>query len=564
MSERKIVVLNSGGFDSVVMCHLVRELHPHDEVHSLFFDWKQLCLKSERECSHKCADKLGFIKKDFDLQYFDWGDSSITNGNSDSQYVPLRNLVFLSYALSYAEGIGADIVYVAFVKNPYGTYFEDSNPDFLGRVNALSDLFHIKVEAPFIDCCKNTVLLSYARLFGIAREEVHSCNFSNEPCGECPDCVALKEIFNEVDSHLIDDMVIDNDFQIDGRILSEMKSSPLPTGIKIYLNNDCQFHCRHCFIGNKELVGKPLSVDEWDSVLSQAYDMGVRNVDFFGKEPLYDDKVFSLMDSCRERGMSYSIVTNGVNVPKYISRLCEYKPHVVVSVESLSSLTDYRDGGNHLSEALSLLNDYDIPRSVSVDLSNSNVSDFSVLLDELYWLGVYTVYVKPLRPMGDSEDFLLNRLIDDRAILGAVKEASVRATNEKGMDITFSFSQMDLHRLCGDNELWNDYLGFCIDHRADNVDGVYFSFELYCHRWLDKFAITPDGYVLGCAADYYTDYGNNPNVRNGNSLLDIVLKERDNLSLENHIRAGCHFCHKYCIGRENFLRKHIDLRTPKV
>ena len=60
----KIVVLNSGGFDSVVLAHHIGHLNPEAEIHNLFFDYGQLSVDSERYCSEKCAKDLGFTYKE--------------------------------------------------------------------------------------------------------------------------------------------------------------------------------------------------------------------------------------------------------------------------------------------------------------------------------------------------------------------------------------------------------------------------------------------------------------------------------------------------------------------
>ena len=61
MNERvKIVALHSGGLDSVVLMHHLKEKFPDAEVHTLFFDYGQNALLYEESCSKSVSDDLGY------------------------------------------------------------------------------------------------------------------------------------------------------------------------------------------------------------------------------------------------------------------------------------------------------------------------------------------------------------------------------------------------------------------------------------------------------------------------------------------------------------------------
>ena len=56
---KKILALNSGGFDSVVMLHYLKEEYPHTQIDTLFMNWSQPMLQEEWKCARDVADKLG-------------------------------------------------------------------------------------------------------------------------------------------------------------------------------------------------------------------------------------------------------------------------------------------------------------------------------------------------------------------------------------------------------------------------------------------------------------------------------------------------------------------------
>ena len=54
----KIVTLNSGGFDSVVLAHYLRAQYPEAEIHCLFFDYGQRSKNLEHYWSVYHAAKI--------------------------------------------------------------------------------------------------------------------------------------------------------------------------------------------------------------------------------------------------------------------------------------------------------------------------------------------------------------------------------------------------------------------------------------------------------------------------------------------------------------------------
>ena len=106
--KTKVIVLCSGGFDSVVLMHHVREMLGYDEeIYALFFDYGQRNVAMGRECSKKVALKLKAKWKDVKLPKFNWtsGEFYANENGGESPYLEYRNLIFLSYAFSIAQSI---------------------------------------------------------------------------------------------------------------------------------------------------------------------------------------------------------------------------------------------------------------------------------------------------------------------------------------------------------------------------------------------------------------------------------------------------------------------------
>ena len=95
--NEKVIALNSGGFDSVVMLHRL-VIDDNKDVISLFFNYGQRNSAKERECARKVANNLGLEHIEIDLPPINWSASSLYDSTQDStnQYIEMRNLIFIS------------------------------------------------------------------------------------------------------------------------------------------------------------------------------------------------------------------------------------------------------------------------------------------------------------------------------------------------------------------------------------------------------------------------------------------------------------------------------------
>ena len=193
----RVVVLNSGGFDSIVLMNYLHTVQGEENIHSLHFLYGASNEEQQLRCVNKVCEKLGAVNKVIQLPPIDWTTSEFfkdTEYNESSQYLEYRNLIFLSYALSYAEAIKADKIYLAFINN---SQYPDTSLEFLQGLNSFCQPSSgISIDAPFIFDSKYR-LGHIAKYLGITHEDFFSCDkptADGSPCGECLDCMTLKEI----------------------------------------------------------------------------------------------------------------------------------------------------------------------------------------------------------------------------------------------------------------------------------------------------------------------------------------------------------------------------------
>jgi 7-cyano-7-deazaguanine synthase len=210
----KAVILLSGGIDSATTAAIA--LDRGFELHALIFSYGQ-----RHRIEIESAKKL--------VAFFSIGShaiielpsgifrSSLTNTamevpkNRESgdtripdTYVPARNIIFLSYALSFAESIGARHIFIGANAVDYSGY-PDCRPDFFRAFQEMADRGTkagvsgqgFIIETPLIDMTKAEIIQKGMSL-GVDYSLTHSC-YDPDPnglaCGACDSCLIRKKGF---------------------------------------------------------------------------------------------------------------------------------------------------------------------------------------------------------------------------------------------------------------------------------------------------------------------------------------------------------------------------------
>ena len=171
---KKILCLNSGGFDSVVMLHYIRENFPDAEIDALFFRWGQSNCKKEEECamqsSLKVLNKPPIVMTVPSAEI--WGSVTM---QTNEQYIPMRNLVFLSMAIAYAQKNDYDTIAMAAIEAFLPTAYSDASDEFLDNMAYITKMCNIGIYTPFSNMYRDD-LFPYAKKYGISENNFFSCN----------------------------------------------------------------------------------------------------------------------------------------------------------------------------------------------------------------------------------------------------------------------------------------------------------------------------------------------------------------------------------------------------
>ena len=205
LKNKSIVILLSGGLDSSTVTGIAKQSKA--KIFGLTFDYGQ---RHKKE-----LDSASLISKHFEIEEFKivkldlslWGGSSLTDTEKSiptdgiqtnkipNTYVPGRNTIFISVALSYAEAINADFIGLGVNALDYSGY-PDCRPDYIKKFQELADLANkrgrennpIKIWTPLINFNKEKIIeLAFEN--NVPLEKTWSCYSGNsKPCGKCDSC----------------------------------------------------------------------------------------------------------------------------------------------------------------------------------------------------------------------------------------------------------------------------------------------------------------------------------------------------------------------------------------
>ena len=209
--NKKAVILLSGGLDSATTLAIARS--EGFRCYAATFRYGQ---RHQREikAAKNVAESLGAIEfRYIDIALAQFGGSALTDvaievpkdgadlGNPAQippTYVPARNMIFLSYALAWAEVLGAFDIFIGVNTTDYSGY-PDCRAEFISAFEKTANLataaavqskgrYHI--HTPVINMTKAEIILAGTEM-GVDYSLTHSCydpDSHGRSCGRCDSC----------------------------------------------------------------------------------------------------------------------------------------------------------------------------------------------------------------------------------------------------------------------------------------------------------------------------------------------------------------------------------------
>lgn len=208
---KKAVLLLSGGLDSTTTLAIAKA--QGYSVYALSFEYGQRH-NFELSAARRIAEKMGVAQHrvaKIDLGAFGGSaltdkDLSVPKDRSEEKlsseipitYVPARNIIFLSFALAWAEVLSAYDIFIGVNALDYSGY-PDCRPEFIKSFEKTANLAtaygvaggeRIKIHTPLIDLSKAEIIKA-GLVLGVDYALTTSCydpDAEGKPCGHCDAC----------------------------------------------------------------------------------------------------------------------------------------------------------------------------------------------------------------------------------------------------------------------------------------------------------------------------------------------------------------------------------------
>ena len=214
---KKAISLLSGGLDCTVATSVYDEEY---EIYALTFNYGQKSFERELKASQEICKKMNWNHEVIELPWLsqistsslttsedipELGEDDLDNlekskESASNVWVPARNTVFTSIALSYAESMDAEIIIVGW-NSEEGATFPDNTKEYLEKFNELIDVGspnNIRIEAPAINLNKEEIV-KLGIESGAPIELSYSCyKGTDKQCGVCESCMRRKRAFKNL------------------------------------------------------------------------------------------------------------------------------------------------------------------------------------------------------------------------------------------------------------------------------------------------------------------------------------------------------------------------------
>jgi 7-cyano-7-deazaguanine synthase len=201
---KRAVVLVSGGMDSAVTLAIARA--EGFECHALTVNYGQRHESELQAADRVCAMLSATAHKEVRVDLRSFGGSALTadiavpespTSGIPITYVPARNTIMLSVALSWAEVLGAHDVFCGVNAVDYSGY-PDCRPEYIKAFEIMANLATqagvegktLRIQTPIIELSKADIVREGLRL-GVDFSQTVSCyqaDAAGLACGKCDAC----------------------------------------------------------------------------------------------------------------------------------------------------------------------------------------------------------------------------------------------------------------------------------------------------------------------------------------------------------------------------------------
>ncbi len=164
-----------------------------------------------------------------------------------------------------------------------------------------------------------------------------------------------------------------------------------PILAQLEITSKCNQKCIFCYTGKKKETDNDLSLTQWKKIIKKLKNLGVRRLDFTGRESfLYHDFV-KLLRWCKEQGFENKVNTNGTFD---VANILDYVDEIIFSVHGLNKIHDQivgKQGSFALIEKnIKKCSSSRVKVSINMSLLKSNFTQMNEVFE--YFNSRYNIY----------------------------------------------------------------------------------------------------------------------------------------------------------------------------
>ena len=177
----------------------------------------------------------------------------------------------------------------------------------------------------------------------------------------------------------------------------------------IYLADQCNLSCRHCWISPEfsNTKGNVIPIDSLKKTIVEAKELGLQSVKLTGGEPLLYEKIYELLDFLEKEDIGVIIETNGILLNARIVEKLKSCKLDQVSVSLDASTPDLHDELRGVKGSfvrtmtgLELLSRHEVGFQIIMTLYRRNSREIDGLISLSKDVGAESLKINPLLPCG--------------------------------------------------------------------------------------------------------------------------------------------------------------------
>jgi len=285
--------------------------------------------------------------------------------------------------------------------------------------------------------------------------------------------------------------------------------------VDMFISDQCNLTCKHCYLGKTKTNGRNLSIQEWKETIKSLYNEGVRHFHISGKESSLDSRIPSIVSYIKQFDGTYTgLVSNGTGPSSfYYSLINEGIDYLEFSIDGTEDTHNYIRGNNIYKKVINLiesLSQYNKVIDISTCLNKNSLKEYHQLISILSEIGIKKFFSTPFLLSGNGLDFINYSISpSDFDILVEDTFKYLNSSNKDSLIIKYCIPNSNIMDLVNYNgfikHLLENYLNGNCDlttHIGKNL--IQVSIDFLDIKYLNELSITFDGDVIPCA-DYIGD-----------------------------------------------------------